>query len=37
MDDIRFHDVSISKTQDAFGAAIDSEGFLYTWGANQQG
>lgn len=32
MDDIKFVDVSISKSLESFGAAVDTEGFLYTWG-----
>lgn len=37
MDDIRFIDIGICKSQDGFGAAVDTEGFLYTWGSNQFG
>jgi hypothetical protein len=32
MDDVRFIDVSLSKSNDSFGTAIDTEGFIYTWG-----
>lgn len=34
MDDIRFVDFSISKGMDSFAAAIDVDGFIYSWGLN---
>jgi len=34
MDEIKFVDVSINKTIDGFGVAIDQDGLLYTWGLN---
>ena len=34
MDDIRFVDVALSKDLDGFGTAIDSDGFIYSWGQN---
>eukprot|EP00347_Sterkiella_histriomuscorum_P023139 403335798 len=37
MEDVRFVDVSLSKSYDSFGAAIDDQGFVYTWGQNQFG
>lgn len=37
MDDVQFKDLSISKNQDPFAAAIDVDGFVYTWGGNQFG
>lgn len=35
--DIKFKNLSIGKGRDSFGAAIDIDGFLYTWGDNQYG
>ena len=32
MDDIKFVDVSISKSLESFAAAVDQDGFLYSWG-----
>jgi hypothetical protein len=32
MDDTRFIDVSLSKSTDSFAAAVDQDGFIYTWG-----
>ena len=32
MEDVRFLEVSLSKNIDSFGAAIDVDGFVYTWG-----
>lgn len=38
MEDVRFCDVAVNKNQDGtFGCAIDTDGFLYTWGLNQFG
>ena len=37
MDDTKFIDVSLSKSMDSFGSAIDTDGFVYTWGQNQFG
>ncbi len=37
MDDIRFTDVCLSKSIDSFGSAIDTDGFVYSWGQNQFG
>jgi alpha-tubulin suppressor-like RCC1 family protein len=31
---IKFKDLSISKGKDSFGAAVDVDGFLYSWGDN---
>lgn len=32
MDDAKFVDLSISKGIESFGAAVDTNGYLYTWG-----
>ena len=32
MDDIRFADIALSKSIDSFGAAIDVDGSIYSWG-----
>jgi len=37
MEDIRFIDIAVSKQADAFGVAIDADGFVYSWGQNQHG
>ena len=37
MDDVRFIEVAISKQADSFCAAVDDQGFLYSWGQNQYG
>lgn len=34
MDDTRFIEISLSKGPEGFGGAIDSDGFIYTWGQN---
>ena len=34
---IRFKDVSLGKGRESFAAAIDSDGFLYSWGDNASG
>jgi alpha-tubulin suppressor-like RCC1 family protein len=36
-DGLRFRDLALGKGRDSFGAAIDNEGFLYTWGDNTSG
>ena len=37
MDGIHFTDIHISKQDQAFAAALDSKGALYTWGPNSDG
>ena len=37
MEDVKFVDVSISKGLESFATAVDTNGFLYTWGQNQYG
>lgn len=32
MEDVKFMDVSLSKSYDSFGAAVDDQGLVYTWG-----
>ena len=34
MDDVKFVDLSLSKGIESFAAAVDTNGFLYTWGQN---
>jgi alpha-tubulin suppressor-like RCC1 family protein len=37
MDDAKFTELYSSKGMDAFGAALDDQGFVYTWGQNSFG
>lgn len=37
MDDIKLVDASVSKGMEDFAAAIDAQGFVYSWGHNQFG
>ena len=37
MDEVRFVDIELSKQSESFAAAIDKDGFLYSWGQNQYG
>ncbi len=32
MEDVAFADLEISKQADSFAAAVDKDGFMYTWG-----
>jgi alpha-tubulin suppressor-like RCC1 family protein len=34
---VKFKDLSLGKGRDSFGAALDIDGFLYSWGDNQTG
>lgn len=37
LENVRFKEVSLSKGRDSFGAGIDIDGFLYSWGDNTSG
>jgi alpha-tubulin suppressor-like RCC1 family protein len=37
MEDVKFTDISLSKGSDAFIAAVDTEGGVYSWGSNSFG
>jgi hypothetical protein len=32
MDEVKFVELEVSKQADSFAAAIDRDGFMYTWG-----
>lgn len=37
IDDIKFVDIALSKSNEGFAAAIDQDGFVYSWGSNDFG
>jgi alpha-tubulin suppressor-like RCC1 family protein len=34
---VRFKDISLGKGRESFGVALDTDGFVYSWGDNQTG
>jgi alpha-tubulin suppressor-like RCC1 family protein len=34
---VRFQDLALGKGRESFGAALDTDGFVYSWGDNQTG
>ena len=34
MEDVKFVEVCLSKSIDSFGSAVDTDGFVYSWGQN---
>lgn len=32
MDDVKFVDISVSKGAESFASAVDTNGYMYTWG-----